>query len=208
MKKLIHIVVIAFAIFSCQSQTESEIERTVGGKCQGCEALYEYGNKKLLSVDTLPKFESAKTKLKVTGTVYKSDGKTPAKNVIIYAYQTNENGIYEKKGNEKGWGTRHGFIRGWVKTDSDGTYTFYTFRPASYPNTSAPEHIHITVKEPNTNAYYIDDVMFEDDKNLSESFKKRLNKHGGSGVVLPKVENGILVAKRDIILGFNIPDYD
>ena len=208
MKKLINITVIALTILSCQSQTKTKYNKIVGGHCEGCEALYEYGDKNLSTIDTLPKFETSEPKLKITGTVYQKDGKTPAPNVILYIHHTNENGIYETKGDETGWAKRHGYIRGWVKTTSDGSYTFYTFRPGSYPNTSAPQHIHMTVKEPNTNAYYIDDIMFEDDKNLTDDFKNRLGQRGGSGVVLPQMKDGIFVVKRDVILGRNIPDYD
>ncbi|WP_430467812.1 intradiol ring-cleavage dioxygenase [Winogradskyella ouciana] len=208
MKKLINIVIIALTIYSCQSQTKDETTKIVGGRCEGCEALLEYGDKKLSNIDTLPKFEVSEPKLKITGTVYQKDGKTPASNIILYIYHTNENGIYETKGDEKGWAKRHGYIRGWVKTNSDGSYTFYTFRPSSYPNTSAPQHIHMTVKESNTNAYYVDDIMFEDDKFLTNEFKERLGQRAGSGVVLPKMENGILHVKRDVVLGRNIPDYD
>ncbi|WP_412561246.1 intradiol ring-cleavage dioxygenase [Winogradskyella sp. MIT101101] len=208
MKKLINIAIIALTIYSCQSQTKDKTTKIVGGRCEGCEALFEYGDKKLSNIDTLPKFEVSEPKLKITGTVYQKDGKTPASNIILYIYHTNENGIYETKGDEKGWAKRHGYIRGWVKTSSDGSYTFYTFRPSSYPNTSAPQHIHMTVKEPNTNAYYVDDIMFEDDKFLTNEFKERLGQRAGSGVVLPKMENGILHVKRDLVLGRNIPDYD
>ena len=208
MKKLINITVIALTILSCQSQTKTKDNKIVGGHCEGCEALHEYGDKNLSTIDTLPKFETSEPKLKITGTVYQKDGKTPAPNVILYIHHTNENGIYETKGDETGWAKRHGYIRGWVKTTSDGSYTFYTFRPGSYPNTSAPQHIHMTVKEPNTNAYYIDDIMFEDDKNLTDDFKNRLGQRGGSGVVLPQMKDGIFVVKRDVILGRNIPDYD
>ena len=208
MKKLINIVIIALTIYSCQSQTKDETTKIVGGRCEGCEALLEYGDKKLSNIDTLPKFEVSEPKLKITGTVYQKDGKTPASDIILYIYHTNENGIYETKGDEKGWAKRHGYIRGWIKTNSDGSYTFYTFRPSSYPNTSAPQHIHMTVKEPNTNAYYVDDIMFEDDKFLTNEFKERLGQRAGSGVVLPKMENGILHVKRDLVLGRNIPDYD
>ncbi len=208
MKKLINITIIILTVFSCQSQTKNKATKVVGGPCQGCEALYEYGDKKLSSTDTLPKFEDAKTKLKVTGTVYQKDGVTPAKNVIIYIYHTNNKGIYETKGNETGWAKRHGYIRGWIKTGTDGKYSFYTFRPSAYPNNTIPEHIHMTVKEPDKNEYYIEDILFEDDKYLTESHKNKLKHRAGSGVVRLKSENGLLIAKRDVILGLNIPDYD
>jgi protocatechuate 3,4-dioxygenase beta subunit len=193
---------------SCDAQTKKTTTQLVGGGCEGCEAIFEYGNKKLTSLDTLPKFQNNEPKLKITGTVFKKDGITPAENVIIYIYHTNRQGIYETKGNETGWAKRHGFIRGWVKTGQDGKYTFYTFRPAAYSGGSEPEHIHITVKEPDKNEYYLDDYLFDDDPILSQSKRGKLNNRGGSGIMKPIRENGMLTIERNIILGKNIPNYE
>ena len=180
----------------------------MGGPCEGCEAIYEYGNKKLSTSDTLSNFKQNTPQLKITGRVFKADGKTPAKGVIIYIYHTNRSGIYEQKGGETGWAKRHGFIRGWIKTGADGRYTFYTFRPASYPDRSEPEHIHITIKEPNVNEYYLDEYLFEDDPLLTPSVRKKQENRGGSGIVKPFLQNGMLTIKRNIILGKNIPNYE
>lgn len=193
---------------SCNAQTKNSTTKLVGGGCEGCEAIYEYGNKKLTPTDTLPEYENNELKLKIFGTVLKKDGITPAEDVIIYIYHTNRKGIYEIKGDEIGWAKRHGFIRGWVKTGKDGSYTFYTFRPASYPRGSEPEHIHITVKEPNKNEYYIDDYLFDDDPLLTQEIRKERKNRGGSGIIKPKEKNGILLIERNIILGKNIPNYE
>lgn len=134
--------------------------------------------------------------------------KIPAKNVILYIYHTNQNGVDETKVNEKGWAKRHGFIRGWIKTGKNGKYEFYTFRPSPYPNGHAPNHIHITVKEPDKNEYYIDDFMFKNDSLLTNQEKNRLRQRGGSGIINPEKQDEFLVIKRDIILGLNIPDYE
>lgn len=201
--------VLVFWVFtSCNSQTKNSTTKLVGGGCEGCEAIFEYGSKKLTPTDTLPEFRNNEPKLKITGTVFKKGGKTPAENVIIYIYHTNRNGIYETKGNETGWARRHGFIRGWVKTGKDGKYTFYTFRPAAYPDGSESEHIHITVKEPDKNEYYLDDYLFDDDPILTQSTRDKLNNRGGFGIMKPIEENGILTIKRNIILGQNIPNYE
>ncbi|WP_246206007.1 intradiol ring-cleavage dioxygenase [Fulvivirga aurantia] len=189
---------------SC-GQENSLKQRDVGGPCEGCEALLEYEDKHLNSVDTLPLFEQSSEQIKLTGTIYQPDGKTPASDVIMYIYQTNEAGIYPKKGNETNWASRHGYIRGWIKTDKSGKYTFYTFRPASYPNTTVAQHIHVTVKEPDTNAYYIDEYQFEDDPNYSA--RNKTAQRGGNGLVALKKQEGLLIAERDIILGKNIPNY-
>ena len=204
----IYISILILTLFSCHAQTEKSGSRIVGGPCEGCEAVYEYGSKELSPIDTLPDFKETEPKLKITGTVYDKDGKTPADNVILYVYHTDRQGLYVTKGNEDGWARRHGYIRGWVKTQKDGKYTFYTFRPASYPNRKAPEHIHITVKEPNKNAYYIDEYVFNDDPLLTPSERDNLPNRAGSGIVQPQMENGILTVTRDLVLGLNIPDYD
>lgn len=180
----------------------------VGGGCEGCEAVFEYGSKKLSWMDTLPDFKEPGPKLEINGTIYQADGKTPARNVIVYIYHTDQHGVYPQKGNETGWAKRHGYLRGWIKTNADGKYKFYTLRPASYPNTRAPQHIHPVIKEPNKNEYYIDEYLFADDPFLNETEKTKQEKRGGSGVIiLTKRQDGTWVAKRDIILGLNIPNY-
>lgn len=196
---------------SCTGQTEitsASKKKQVGGGCEGCEAIFEFGEKTLLSFDTLPGFNTSELKLKITGTVFYQDGKSPANGVILYIYHTDRTGIYPKNGNESGWARRHGYIRGWIKTDQSGKYTFYTFRPAAYPDGTEPEHIHLTAKEPDKNEYYLDEFVFDGDPILTQEKRKSLDNRGGSGIGKPKQENGILTFRRDIILGLNIPDYE
>ena len=209
MKNLLYITTILFVFSACNSQIEKRtpVNTVVGGPCEGCEAIYEYGEKQLKAIDTLPSFLENEPKLKIIGIVFEKDGKTPAQDVIIYAYHTNRDGIYEKKGDEEGWGKRHGHFRGWVKTDANGRYAFYTFRPASYPDRQEPEHIHLTVKEPSKNEYYVSDIVFDDDPLLTPEKRNKLSNRGGSGLVILEENNGIYVAHRDIILGKDIPDY-
>lgn len=179
----------------------------MGGPCEGCEAVFEYGERELQTVDTLPKFERTEPKLLLTGTVYQKDGKTPAGDVVLYVYHTNREGIYETRGDETGWAKRHGFIRGWIRTDDSGKYSFYTFRPGAYPERNEPEHIHITVLEPDKGPYYLDDFLFEDDELLTDRERKSATNRGGNGILLPTKEGGMLVVRRDILLGHNIPQY-
>lgn len=177
----------------------------VGGPCEGCEGVFEYGDRKLTPTDTLPGFEENEPKLKITGTIYKNDGKTPAENVILYIYHTNREGEYATRGDEKGWARRHGYIRGWIKTGADGKYTFYTFKPGSYSSNAA--HIHPTILEPNGKYYYIDEFRFKSDPNL-KNVRDYTENRGGSGIVELIESKGMLIAERDIILGKNISDYD
>jgi len=200
------VVFIFFISLNISSQNENNIKR-IGGPCEGCEAIYEYGNKRLASVDTLPQFNKLPNPIKVKGVVYKDDGKTPASDIILYVYHTNNKGVYPSGKNSKGWERRHGYLRGWMKTDSQGRYAFYTSRPASYPNSSIPQHIHITVKEPDKNEYYIDDFYFKDDPNITNTILNKRNSRAGFGVLSLKKEEMLQVATRDIVLGLNIPNY-
>ena len=205
MNRIFHLIFVLL-LFTCNGESQSR-NKKIGGPCEGCEAIYEYENKVLKPVDTLPEFNILPYPIKISGTVYEIDGKTPASKVILYVYHTNDKGKYPSKANSKGWGKRHGYLRGWMKTDASGKYEFYTSRPASYPNSTNPQHIHITVKEPDKNEYYIEDFYFNDDPYITKNILTRKNPRGGSGVISFKNIGNIQVAKRDIILGLNIPDY-
>ncbi|HYJ38898.1 MAG TPA: hypothetical protein VEV87_09790, partial [Chitinophagaceae bacterium] len=124
-----------------------------------------------------------------------------------YIYHTDQGGNYPPGKNAKGWEERHGYIRGWVKTDQNGFYRFFTLRPASYPNSRAPQHIHVTVKEPDKNEYWIDEYVFEDDPFLTKKEKDAVRGRGGNGILKLVPGNGLSTATRNIILGLNIPDY-
>ncbi|MFV8225143.1 intradiol ring-cleavage dioxygenase [Christiangramia aquimixticola] len=201
------LLVLSLFLFSCVNSQENPSARLVGGPCEGCEAIFDYGQQKLNSIDTLPGFESAVNKLKVSGTIYKSDGKTPAPNIILYLYQTNAEGLYAPAKGAEGWARRHGKIRGWLKTGADGKYAFYTHIPGNYPGSEFAAHIHPTILEPDGKYYYIQDYLFENDPYVEQGLRE--NPRGGTdGVLRLKKENGILVGKRDLILSKNISPYN
>jgi protocatechuate 3,4-dioxygenase, beta subunit len=186
------------SIYSC-AQNESDPQS---------EASLEYGGKKLTWVDTLPDFNQAGPKMEVSGTAYKKDGKTPAAGVIVYIYHTDQAGNYSTKGSEQGWGKRHGYSRGWIKTGADGKYKFYTLKPAPYPGGGNPAHIHILIKEEERKEYPVDAIVFRGDPYLTAADLNRANPAGGSGIVnVEQQKNGLLVVHRDIFLGQNIPGY-
>ncbi len=212
MKQILLILLTLISLTGCSQSTNQKNKATqkeVGGGCEGCEAIYEnpVPFEKLNHVDTLPDFNEQGPKIKISGIVYQSNGKTPAKDVVLYFYHTDQTGHYPRKGNETGWGKRHGYLRGWVKTNNKGEYEFYTLKPAAYPQRGEPAHIHITVKEPDKNEYYIDDYLFDDDPLLTQIQRSNLKNGGGNGIVKLKLLNGILEAKRNITLGLNISDY-
>lgn len=197
---------ISLLLFSCVQSQEQSKPRLLGGPCEGCEAVLEYGNRDLNPVDTLPEFASAENKLKITGTIYEADGETPAENVVLYIHHTNAEGIYPTKGDEKGWAKRHGYLRGWIKTGKDGRYTFYTQVPGSYPDGTNPAHIHPIIMEPDGKYYYLSAYFFKGDPLLKDDYMKDPPR-GSDGVVKLKETDEMAFIERDFILGKGVPDY-
>ncbi len=205
-------IIMLLQIAGCSQSSKnnnSKQMKHIGGGCEGCEAIYEsrVPFELMTPVDTLPDFNEKGPKLEISGIVYQRDGKTPAKNVVLYVYHTDQTGHYTPGPNAKGWEKRNGRIRGWIKTDKNGFYRFYTLKPAAYPNTNIPAHIHIVVKEPDKNEYWIDEYLFEGDPFLTDSEKGRQEKRGGNGIISLEDMNGMLHGKRNVFLGVNIPDY-
>ena len=160
-------------------------------------ALYDYSESQLNNTDSIPDFESKSNKLKITGTIYLSDGKTPAKDVILYIEQPDENGDYElKTENNK----RYVHHRGWIKTNADGQYTFYTFIPGQVLRYKELKHIHPVIKAPGQREYDMDALLFDNDPFLSKSCRKRLAKRGIDTILKPIMKDNLLVATRDIVL--------
>lgn len=133
--------------------------------------------------------------LVITGTVYQPDGQTPAPDVVLYIYHTNEEGIYPKRGDETGNGRRHGYLRSWLRTNEHGQYQFTTIRPRAYPSGTEPAHIHMTVKQPDKDEYWIDSIVFEGDPLLTPDDLE------SAGLIrLTRDEAGVWRGHRDLAL--------
>lgn len=186
---------------------QTKTDRQVGGQCEDCDLMFDGIPSQINSSTSIAPAGEAGEKLIITGTIYKSDGKTPAPGVILYVYHTNAQGEYAVTEGQQ-HALQHGHLRGWVKTDAKGQYSFTTIRPASYPNRQAPQHIHPIIKEPGLSFYWIDEYLFEDDPLLTQTERARQEKRGGSGIIyLTKNEQGHWIGKRNIVLGLNIPNY-
>lgn len=190
------------AIFFTSTGASAQREPVVGLPCEGCDLVF----------NGMPAQPGARTRLApvgepgiamvVSGRVLDGQGR-PQAGVIVYAYQTDSKGIYPKSPA----GIRHGALRAWARTDAAGSYTFDTIRPASYPSTDIPQHIHLHVIEPGCSTYYIDDIMFTDDPKLTAQHTRRLTNRGGKGIVTPVTKDGAQHVVRDIHLGQNIPGH-
>ena len=200
---------ILFMVSSCNGQEKRGQNRAIiGGGCDGCELMYVGMPKAIASIDTSAGWREKGQKLIIKGKVFKPDGHTPAPNVIIYYWQTDNQGYYAPKQGMDERAKRHGHIRGWVKSDGKGNYAIYTIRPTPYPNENMPAHIHISIREAQiATEYYIDELVFNDDPFLTKKKRAVLQNRGGSGILQPLLQNNQQVAEHNIILGLNIPNY-
>lgn len=206
---VIPILLLVLCVVSCAPPATAR-ERVVGGPCEGCDAVFA-GMPKAASLAATariaPVGESGPS-LRVDGVVRDAAGK-PAAGIVVYAYQTNEKGIYPQDERMRSTSAyRHGKLRAWAKTDASGRYTFTTIRPASYPGSDIPRHIHMHVLEPGRCTYWIDDIVFTDDPFLTAP-QRAGHEHGrgGIGTATPTRDaDGAWRVKRDIRLGAGIAD--
>ena len=193
MKKLI--TLLTFAAFSLlQAQETANLPENFKKR----SPIYDYSEKKLNNVDTIPDFEAKSQKLKITGTIYESDGVTPAKNVLLFIHHTDENGNFELKRQNK---KRYVHHRGWVKTDADGKYTFYTFVPGNYIYSNELKQILPIVKEPNKPEYKIETFLFDDDPLLTGKCRTKVEETNPNRILKLNKKEGLFEATRDIVLG-------
>ncbi|WP_020568584.1 dioxygenase family protein [Neolewinella persica] len=206
---------ICFVLASCSGQTSpvkasnSSADRVViGGPFENSEYGMIDQPATIMSVDTSPGWNQPGQKLLITGTMYQNDGKTPAAGVVLYYYHTNVAGRYQASPSLNPQVSRHGYIRGWVKSDEQGKYAIYTVRPGAYPGTDEPAHIHPSIYEPGLEQpYYLDEFVFDDDPLLTSAKRRRMLNRGGSGVLRTVRQGDLEVARHDVILGLNIPAY-
>ena len=197
MKKNVCFLVVSFLLSGIYSVSAQESVDKLPENYQKRHPIYDYSEHELTNTYSLPDFASKENPLKITGTIFLNDGVTPAKDILLFINQPNDKGNYELKTYLK---KRYVHHRGWVKTNEDGHYTFYTFIPGKDRHSSAPKSIHVVIKEPNGLEYKTDDFFFESDSRLTRSCRKRLAKKGSNSILKPRMEGAILVATQNIVL--------
>lgn len=163
--------------------------------------VYDYTETNLNNTDTIPDFDSKQNKLKISGIIYQSDGVTPAKDVILYFSQPDENGDYKMEKDE--FRKRYVHHQGWVKTDADGRYTIYTFMPGKYIRSKELKKIHRIIKEPGKAEYEIAPFFFNDDPVIPDLTLACRAKAVRSMLRIEK-EGNMLIATKDIKLNKDI----
>ena len=116
------------------------------------------------------------TPMVIHGRVFERDGKTPARDVIVFAYQTDNTGVY----GDRGWR-----LRGWARSDAEGRFAFHTIRPGSYPSSRNPAHVHLTIEGPKLPRRWAPELRFMDDPFVSAVDKRESQAAGAFGSVRP-----------------------
>lgn len=191
----------ALALLASIAAAREPAREPVIGGCDGCELAFEGMPEQPVTHSRIAPADEKGLPMLIEGVVRTAEGK-PVPGIVIYAHHTNARGVYPGLG-------RHGNLRGWARTDSEGRYSFRTIRPEAYPRRTIPQHVHLQVIEPGRAVYYIDDVVFEDDPLLTPVQRAARENRGGNGIVNPRREgDGVWRVTRDIVLGANVPGYD
>lgn len=126
--------------------------------------------------------------LVINGRVFQTDGRTPAAGVTVFAYQTDRTGLYDVPSA----GPHSWRLKGWAITDGQGRFTFRTIRPASYPNATVPQHVHLHLEGPNLPRRWTTELQFDDDPKIGARERQASAEAGSFGGVRPVTRrNGI-----------------
>lgn len=164
--------------------------------------IYDRAENQMCNTDTIPDYRSKTNKLKLTGIIYKSDGFTPAKDVILFIEQPNEDGDFDLR---QTGDARYVFHRSWVKTDANGRYTIFTFVPGNDRRYNQLQQIFPIIKAPFQQEYQLEPFLFDNDPLLTKRCRKQIVKKSNTMRILKLKEvNGILISEKDIILNSDV----
>ena len=200
---------------ACETPASDRADKTginrpvpvIGNPCEGCEAVFDGMPAEIPSLLRLAPVGEPGVPMRISGRVLDGSGRARA-GVVVYAYQTDRTGLYPRPAQRLGFeAMRHGRLRGWVRSDTQGRYVIDTIRPGSYPGEDVAEHVHMHVLEPGCFTYYIDDLMFLDDPKLSAEERRQAHGTGGAGLLRPVMADGRWQVERDIVLGRDVPGH-
>jgi protocatechuate 3,4-dioxygenase beta subunit len=115
-----------------------------------------------IATDTIPG-----KKIKVFGIVKNAEGNSIA-NALVYLYHTDSRGWYAADAphvTTAGSDFGHARLFGYLKTGTDGRFELHTIKPAGYPQSDLPAHIHVHVSAEGYSPF-VNEFLFDDDERL------------------------------------------
>lgn len=104
-------------------------------------------------------------RLVVDGQVLTREGKT-VPDAEVYVYHTDARGYYSASGQDE----RNPKLKGRLRTDARGRYSFRSIRPAPYPGGGPPAHVHyeVTIKPGDVQRF---ELVFDGDARLTPEIR-------------------------------------
>lgn len=140
---------------------------------------------------TIVGVQEAGPRLHVVGIVKDAEGRNIA-GARVYAYQTSAAGWYAATAahfRSNSGDTRHARLFGYVTTDASGRFEIRTVRPAGYPGSDLPAHIHVQIAKPGEERdSLVTEILFEDDPRLTPQARERSKREGF--VIVPVEHEG------------------
>jgi protocatechuate 3,4-dioxygenase beta subunit len=124
----------------------------------------------------------------VHGRAFAADGRTPLVGAIVFAYHTDRNGTYDRRGA----GAHSWRLKGWAKTGADGRFGFRTIRPGPYPARGQAAHIHLTLFTADGSRYHAGEVLFADDPLVSAAERESTRRDADFGPVRAVRREGVV----------------
>lgn len=141
-------------------------------------------------------------RLKVVGTLTHADGSAAA-GVLVYVYQTDARGWYSDRAphvSGQGGDREHARLFGYLRTDAAGRFELETVRPAGYPQSDLPAHIHVEAF-PEGGRPLITEICFEDDPRMTPTRRERSSREGYYVVPVRREKDGTESCKVVMALG-------
>ncbi|MBL8518306.1 MAG: hypothetical protein JNM76_15205 [Betaproteobacteria bacterium] len=149
---------------------------------------------------TLVSQSEAGVQLVVRGRLIDATGKG-VPGALVYVYHTDSRGLYAEDaihvaGDSGDW--KHARLFGYLKTGAEGEFQLRTIRPAGYPGSDLPQHIHFGVED---EALRISaEIGFDDDPRLGPAARVRFQSRGNVVARVTRDAEGNHVAVVEVAL--------
>ena len=141
-------------------------------------------------------------RLVIRGVVRTAAG-AAAPDVLVYVYQTSAKGLYSDRAAHFSSGDGdpgHARLFGYLWTDRSGAYEIRTIRPASYPRSDLPAHVHVHLEPPHGGSAVITEIVFADDPLLTSPRRHEAEGVGFAICTPERGQDGTLAAVVDFRL--------
>jgi len=135
-------------------------------------------NTDTLPVDISPDGEPG-TRIRATVTLLDNKSQ-PVSNALVYFYQTDAKGWYAANSPHVGGSdgdVGQARLFGYARTNNSGQITILTVKPAGYPQSDLPAHIHIHFDKPGGGSH-VTELLFDDDPRLIGNIREQSIRYG------------------------------